>query len=201
MLDFLSHGDRSQIRADIRIAATGGVIAAILMGAVVLAVGNLSSFEARRLLEASLPTTRFLCSAVMTASATTLALMLTMLSLTAGAEHEIKRGHFERIRQIALVDVIAFIAATLLLVALVVPFGESSEIPAGWYVGLYYGTSLMAAILGGSLVAVMLLLYAAVRDLITVVGPGDESPLYADETSDEEKTDRAHESTEVEEAA
>lgn len=132
MLDFLTDSDRHQLRADLRIALGGGAVAALVMGAVTLAIGNLSSFEARTLLEASLPTVRFLCSAVMTASATTLALMLTMLSLSAGSDRKIKGARFERIRQIAFVDVVAFVGATLLLVALVVPFAESSEIPAGW---------------------------------------------------------------------
>ena len=184
-LDVLTPGDQQQIRTDLRIALTGGGVAALVMAGVVLAVGNLTSFEARALLEASLPTVRFLCSSVMTASATTLALMLTMLSLSAGSEREIKRAHFERIRQIALVDVVAFVGATLLLVALVVPFAESSEIPAGWYVAIYYTSSLLASVLGGVLVAVMLLLYAAVRDLITLVGPSEDSPLYAEAAPDE----------------
>ena len=185
-LDDLTPGDQHQLRADLRIAGTGGVIAALVMGALVLAVGNLSPWEAQSLLEASLPTTRFLCSSVMAASATTLALMLTLLSLSAGVERDVKKSHYERIRQIALVDVVAFIGATLLLVTLVVPFGEASEIPSGWYIAIYYATSLLAAVLGGMLVAVMLLLYAAVRDLIATVGPGDGSPLYAD---DDDETD------------
>lgn len=180
-LDALTPNDQDRLRSDLRIALVGGLVAALTMGGLVVVVGNATSWEAKALLDASLPTTRFLCSSVMAASATTLALMLTLLSLSAGADREIKASHFERIRQIAFVDVVAFIGATLLLVALVVPFSESSEVPAHWYVGIYYASSLLSALLGGLLVAVMLLLYAAVRDLITVVAPGEQSPLYADD--------------------
>lgn len=56
---------------------------------------------------------------------------------------------------------------------------------------IYYTSAVMAAILGGVLVAVMLLLYAAVRDVITVVGPGDGSPLYADQEDAETSTEVA----------
>lgn len=181
LLSTLTPGDNSgRLRADIRVAIGGGLVATVVMSALVLAVGNLSAVEAVRLLEASLPTTRFLCSSVMAASATTLALMLTLLSLSTGIDGEIKGTHYERIRQIALVDVVAFIGATLLLVALVVPIGEASEIPARWYDTLYYASALMASVLGGMLVSVMLLLYAAVRDLISVFGPGDENALLAE---------------------
>ena len=176
-LSDLTPGDRDQIRTDVRIALVGGVVAALVMGAIVFVVGSVNSGQARALLEASLPTTRFLASGVMTVSATTLALMLTLLSLSTGLDREIKRSHYERIRQIALVDV----AATLLLVGLVVPLGDATEIPAAWYVGIYYAVSLLAAAIGGVLVAVMLLLYAAVRDLIGVLTGDDDNPLVADD--------------------
>ena len=185
-LSDLTPGDQDKIRSDVRVAGGGGAVAALVMGALVVTVGNLSPWKAQALLESSIPTIRFACSSVMAASATTLALMLTLLSLSAGADREIKGSHFERIRQVAFVDVVAFVGATLLLITLVVPFSETEEIPAGWYEGIYYTASLMAALLGGLMVAVMLLLYAAVRDLITVVGPGDESPIYADDEAGDE---------------
>ena len=191
-LSDLTPGDQDQIRSDLRIAGIGGVVAALVMGALVVTVGSLSPTKAQSLLESSLPTVRFACSSVMAASATTLALMLTLLGLSTGTDREIKASHFERIRQIAFVDVVAFVGATLLLTTLVVPFTETSEIPSGWYNAIYYITSLMSALLGGLMVAVMLLLYAAVRDLITVVRPDGESRLYAnDEPADEAGHDRA----------
>jgi hypothetical protein len=190
-LSDLTPGDRDRIHTDLRVALVGGAAAALVMGAIVFVAGSVSSAEARVLLEASLPTTRFLASGVMTVSATTLALMLTLLSLSSGIDHEIKRGHYERIRQIAFVDVVAFVAATLLLVVLVVPLGDAAEIPAAWYVGIYYAVSLLAAAIGGVLVAVMLLLYAAVRDLIGVLTGDDDNPLVADDEDSDERGAKA----------
>ena len=107
--------------------------------------------------------------------------MLTLLGLTTDTEAEIKSGHFARVRQIALVDACAFAGATLVLLALVIPFGEATEIPSGWYVGIYYASTLLAAAIGGAVIAVLVLLYAAIRDLIVTFGPGDETPLLEDD--------------------
>ena len=189
-LDSLTPDARLSLRSDLRVALIGGVFSALVMGAISFAVGGLSGYEARLLLESAMPTTRFLCSAVMTASATTLALMLTLLSMSLGSERALRSEHYERIRQIALVDVVAFIGATVLLVAHIVPVGDSGGIPVGWYDAIYYGAAILAALLGGVLVAVMLLLYTAVRDLITTFGPGDATPLLADVDA-EEKAEQA----------
>lgn len=188
-LDDLAPHVQLSLRSDLRVALIGGVFTALLLAAISFAVGGLSGYEARLLLEAAMPTTRFLCSAVMTASATTLALMLTLLSISLGSERALRGSHYERIRQIAFVDVVAFVGATVLLVAHIVPVGEAGDIPVGWYDGIYYTAATVAALLGGVLVAVMLLLYAAVRDLITTFGPGDAAPLLAEDAED--KAERA----------
>ena len=184
-LSDLAPDAQHRLRTDFRIALYGGLFAALVMGAIVFIVGTVNSGQARALLEATIPTTRTVSSSVMRVSATTLALMLTLLSLSAGIDQKIKASHFERIRQIAFVDVIAFVAATLLLVILVLPLNDATEIPSGWYVGIYYAISLLAAVLGGVLVAVMLLLYAAIRDLISVVADDDDSPLIDDEADEQ----------------
>ena len=184
--DSLTEGEGHQLRSDLRVALIGGGAAALVLTVIEIAVGRTNGWEAQALLNAGLPTIRFLCSSLMTASATTLALMLTLLSLSSGSDREIKRAHFERIRLIAFVDVVAFIGATILLSMLIVPFSEASDIQLKWYEAIYYVVTVASAMLSGLVVAVMLLLYAAVRDMITTIGPGDESPLLVDEESAEE---------------
>lgn len=187
-LDFLAPDDQDKIRTDIRFAAIGGVVAALSMTAALVSVGLMNSGSSQFLVEASMPSVRFLASAVMTVSATTLALMLTLLGLSTDIDGDVKKGHFQRVRQIALVDVWAFVAATALLVIVVVPVGSESPIPTGWFTAIYYTVSVASATLGGSLVAVMLLLYAAIRDMIVVLGPGDDNPLIdADEETQGEE--------------
>ena len=65
---------------------------------------------------------------------------------------------------------------------------------------IFYITSLLAALLGGMVVTVMLLLYAAVRDLISAVSPEGESNLYAEEEGEadgEESSERERHSEEA----
>lgn len=186
MSDSQSTSER-RVYLDLRQALAGGAVTALVMVAFVVFVGAVGSGKAKHLLEATLPTIRFLSSSVMTASATTLALMLTLLSLSAGIEQKLKREHYERIRQIALVDVVAFVAATVLLVTLIVPFGENIEVPYRWYAAIYYIVTIASALLGGLLVAVMIMLYAAVRQFIEVIhADGSDHPLLAEEESEEE---------------
>lgn len=185
-LSDLTPGDQHRLRADLRVAATGGLLAALLMAGIAVTVGSVGAAEARPLLESATPTVRAFASTVMVVSASTLALMLTLLGLSTDTDQDIKGGHFERIRQIAFVDAAAFAGATLLLLALVVPFGDATEIGARWYVGVYYATTLLAAGLGGAVVSVMILLYAAIRDLILTFGPGDQSPLIDEDAAEDD---------------
>ncbi len=158
---------------DWRWTLVGGVIALVVTFGGAWIVGETSGAEARSLLRGMLPTTRFLCSGVMTASATTLALMLTLLSLSANASSKLKRAHYERIRQIALLDAVAFIAATCVLLFLNIPVEQADNIPASWYTVLYYGFLGASAAIGGLLVVIVLMLYKTVEYMIRVVGPGD----------------------------
>ncbi len=171
----------AQLQIDLRHALVGGAIAAAVTGVIVILSGRLSASEAQVLLEESLPTTRFLCSGVMAASATTLALMLTLLSVSGGTDRDLKAAHYQRVRQIALIDTIAFIGATVLLLLLSMSFGEADRVTAGWYDAIYYAVMGCSALLGGTLISVMLMLYKATCDMITVFAPGMETSLVVDE--------------------
>lgn len=165
--------------AGYRGALIGGLIVAVVMAALALLVGQVSGGEARTLIEATIPITRFLCSGIMTASATTLALMLTLLGLSADTEQTISDTYYHQIQRIALLDVVAFAGATVFLLAHAIPFGESVEISGGEYIAIYYAFIGLAALLGGLMVAVMLMLYGAVRNLIALFWADGESPLVA----------------------
>ncbi len=170
-----------QLHVDLKDALIGGGIAAVVTAAITLFVGNLSAGEAQAHLDASLPTMRFLCASVMTAAATTLALMLTLLSVSSGTEHKLKPAHYHRVQQIALVDTVAFVGATVLLLLLAMPFGEAEHVPSHWYDAIYYLLTGLSALLGGTLIAVMLMLYKATCDMITVFAPDMETSLIAEE--------------------
>jgi hypothetical protein len=171
------------IKVDLRKALLGGALAALVSIAGSWAVGQLHGAEGLVLLEAMLPTTRFLCSAVMTATATILALMLTLLGLSTNASDQIHPAHFKRVKQIALIDTVAFAAATLFLLILNIPLEETENLTTGWYNAAYYGVLVFSSLLGGLLITAVLMLYDAVRDMIHILGlRSEEHPLVQNES-------------------
>ena len=172
---------RRMLSVDTRRAAVGGVIATAVALGGVLVVNISSGSEAQSLLEGMLPSIRFLCSAVTTATATILALMLTMLSVSLGGEGQFKPSHYDRVRQIAFVDTGTFAAAIILLLLVSIPFSQSqNDVPTVLYTVLYYIVLGYAAVLGGALVSIVLMLYNAITDLISVGDPNQESHLLMD---------------------
>lgn len=175
------------VEVDLRKAVVGGALATLVALAGTYATGRISGAEGRILLQAMLPSVRFLCSATMTASSTILALMLTLLGLSYETTPQIKSAHYKRIKQIALVDAISFVTAALLLLFVIVPLEETEAVPTGWYNTMYYVVIVMSSVLGGLIISVILMLYDAVTDIIDVVGIGtEENPIVsAEQESDE----------------
>lgn len=180
MFESLTDSDQHRIRADLRIAITGAVIAAILMGGVELLIGNVGDWEARTLIQAAVPTLRVFASTVMIVTSSALALMLTIMGLTGNADREIRGGHFERIRQIGFAAAVVFIATAFLFTILIVSPTEMDGVPVGWNDVIYFSMTGLSAIISGAVVGIVILIYTAVRDIATTFGPGDETPLLED---------------------
>ncbi|MDX1624185.1 MAG: hypothetical protein R3199_09405 [Gemmatimonadota bacterium] len=165
---------------------TGGVVAGLLSLLTLWLVGRIGGYEARILLESSLPTIRFLCSTTAAAAATVIALMLTLLSLSESHETSFRAAHYGRIQGIALLSTITLVVSILVLLLLVVPIQESEKIPARAYEVLYYVILGTAALLGGLIVAIMLMLYEAIVGLVQWAHPETDSHLIVDEEDEEE---------------
>lgn len=165
------------LKMDTKRAAIVGLVtgAAILLGSLVINIG--SGGDPRVLLESMLPSVRALCSAVMTASATILALMLTMLSMSSGNSSKFKPDYFERAQRIARLDTAVLIGAILLLSFISAPLSESQDVPENWHTILYYFTVAGTAVLSGALITVVMMLYSAVNGLIRVLHPQENSQL------------------------
>lgn len=179
------HDDRPSLRKALpsfRREMIGGMVAGMIFLVGTISVGSVSGVEAKSLLESMLPTARFLYSGIITASATILALMLTLLSLSINTTSELDTSHYRRVRKIAGIDTITFVLAMTMLVFLVVPLEEPTSLVPHWYEIFYYVTIGGSSLLGGLLVAVVLMLYSTVRDIIAIFGFGREDhPLVADE--------------------
>ena len=158
------------------------VVMVVVMGIGAFTLGSFGASDSRAMVEAILPTTNFLCSSIMTASAAILALMLTVLGLTTNADVKLNTTFYRRIKQIAFYDMIVLCYSIIFLVLQCIPITESDEIPTWWYPSVYYGMLAASAILGGGMIAIVSMLYSAISSLIDVFGleHGDHSIVASD---------------------
>lgn len=164
---------------DAKWAIAGGLFTALFAVGIMSLVGRIGDYEARRLLEASIPTIRFLSSSIMTASATVLALMLTLLAMSAETEAELTGVHYQRIQQASVMAVVALIASIAVLMILTFPLEESDELQE-FYNIVYYTLLGASAVLGGMMVAVVLMLLNAIRELVRLFHPQGSSRVVSD---------------------
>ncbi len=158
------------------IGSKKALIGGILSGTVALVgqwlVGQVySGWEARKLLESVISSALYFGGSIVTASATILALMLTMLGLTKQSSGEFDVLFFKRIERIGLLSTISLISAVLLLLFLSIPLQESNDVPSSWYQVIYYILTIFIAILAGLVVSIVLMLFNSIKSLIDVVRP------------------------------
>lgn len=138
------------------------------------AIGTIySAGEAVVLLEALSRSGLYLGSAVATASATTLALMLTLIGLVRRSDADFNTNVYKNIDRVAVLSTASLISSVLLLLILVFPIGEFDDIPDRWYPSLYEGLFAAVVIVAGLLAATITMLYRTIREVISKVTPGD----------------------------
>lgn len=173
---------RSGLRfVDQRVALAGGALTAAITFGTMYGLGSLGPLEAQGLLEGTLPTIRFLCSTVGTASATILALMLTLLSLSHTTDLQLKHVHYVRIRQISWMASGALVLSIGVLMLLVVPLSEAERFPTDLFGVVYYTFIGLSALLGGVMVSLVVMLLNAIYGVIDAIRPGVQSPVVATE--------------------
>ena len=168
-------------KSDARRAALGGFLSTLTILGGSWMIGQITGSEARYLLEAVLPSVRAFSGTMMLALITVLALMLTLLGLSTTSETKLKWIHYQRIKQIAHVDMVTFIVAVLFYLLLNVPIQETDSGTLGWFYNLYYAALIISSILAGAVITVVLMLYNAVRDIIIAIAPEKESHIIRSE--------------------
>ena len=163
-------------------ALIGGVIAAIFTGLGAFALGSLSGYEAKELIKSSLSGFIMLSNTIVLASATILALLLTLVSVSSGSKSKLDNKHYKHVILIAKLDTVVFVAAMIIFQFFNLPVTEADNVPNNWYTYIYYSTLIISSILSGGLITVVLMLYNAVTNIIRVVGLGEEDhPLVAND--------------------
>ena len=186
--------DKIPAIVDLRYAIIGGVIATAVSIIGSILVGRMSAYKALTLVESLSSAVRFLGSGIMTACATILALMLTMLSLSSNLniEGEFRDSHYVRIRQIALMCIIALMFSIFLLMVLSIPIKEAEEISGTWYEVIYYSIVITSSLTSGLFVTIILTLFNAIRGIVGIIHPGAGSDLIRGRTKSKQ-VDRGEE--------
>lgn len=165
----------------------GGVISMFVIGLGSYLLGELSGYEAKVLIKNSLGGINTLCNTIALASATILALLLTLLALSSDSKSKLKKDHYEHVLQIAKLDTIVFIASIMSFLLFNLPITESDSVPPNWFSAVYYISLAISSILSAALIVVVLMLYNTVVNIIKIVGLDQKDHPLA--ISDDEKND------------
>lgn len=130
--------------------------------------------QAVDLLESLKESSLYLGSAIATASATVLALMLTLLSLTSQVDTKFDRSTYKGIKVIGDISTATFVGSVALLVLLSLPIGEFEAINGRWYEGLYYTLATLNGVLSGLTIVGVLVLSDTLKTLIKSLAPDDD---------------------------
>lgn len=162
-------------------ALLGGILAVIIALAGQWIIGQVyGGYEAQKFLEAMFSSARYLGNSIVTASATILALMLTLISLVNQADKTFEQAFFERVKKIGLLATVELIGGTLLLLFLSLPLPESKEVPSSWFMAIYYILIIFLALLAGLLVAIVLMLFNSITSMIDAVRPSTKNEENVD---------------------
>lgn len=162
-------------------AIYGGLITFLFIALSVFLLGNLSGYEAKQLLSASLPGINMLCNTIILASATILALLLTLLAISSGTKSKLKDSHYLEVLNIAKIDTTLFIVTLILFQLFNIPITESDNVPTVWFTTIYWATLFLSSLLSGVMVVVILMLFNTVKNIILIIGLNEDHPLLSKE--------------------
>lgn len=155
--------------------------ALVISASVPLITGQIyGNNEALSLLTSLQKSSLYYASAIATASATILALMLTILSLTQVYKGDPRKETFTRLHAIAAFCVFGFIGAVILLFIISLPVEQFDGIPNAWFSSIYYTICIWNGMLAGHMISTILILRDTATQLI-----GDLSPDYDEDGNDE----------------
>lgn len=176
------------MNAIVKRAIVGGVVSTVVMGSGTFILGQLSGYEALELLKNSMSGINMLCNTVILGSTTILALMLTLLGLSRSSESRLTDRHYKDVLMIAKSDTILIVAAVITFLMLNLPISESENVDTSWYQTIYYVSLGMASLLGGGFIAVVMMLYGTITNVILIVGLNmKDHPLISKEDAEEAK--------------
>ena len=176
------------MNAIVKRAIVGGIVSTFVMGTGTFILGQVSGYKAMELLKHSLSGINMLCNTVILGSTTILALMLTLLGLSRSSEFRLTDRHYKDVLMIAKSDTILIVAAVITFLMLNLPISESEGVDRSWYESIYYVSLGMASLLGGGFIAVVMMLYGTITNVILIVGLNiKDHPLISKEEAEQQQ--------------
>lgn len=150
-------------------------VAALLGYAARSAIGRVyGAAEAVDLLNALSRAGLYLGSAIATASATIIALMLTLIGMIRRMDTDFDHGAYRDVSMVARISTLTLLVALFLLMAFALPIGEFEELPAEWFQNVYDGLFAGTVLMVGLSAATVVLIYTTLMRVIVQITPGDE---------------------------
>jgi len=171
---------------DYKMPLYGGLLTAFFTGASVYLLGSISGFEAIRLIESTVPRISSLANTIILASATILALILTLLGISSASNSRLKKFHYQQVLSLARFASFLFIVSLIFYQLLNLPLTEAENIPSSWYSTIYWVILFTSSLLSGMMVTVILMLYNIINNIIIIVGLGEDHPLIDNDNDNDE---------------
>ena len=139
------------------------------------AIGNVyGAAEARILLESLSRAGLYLASAIATSSATTIALMLTLIGMIRRMDEDFDNVAYRKIDMVARLATATLLVSLVVLLAFTLPIGEFEQLPSDWYATLYNALFAGCVLVVAMSAATVVTIYGTLRRVITAITPGDE---------------------------
>lgn len=159
----------------------GGILTALFSGLAIYLLGNLSGYEAKQLIESSVSGLGTFFNTIILASATILALILTLLAISSGSDSRLKKTHYIQVLSLARFDSLLFVLTLIFFQLINFPITESDSVPTSWFTIIYWIALFSSSLLSGMMVAVILMLYNTIHNIIRIIGMNEDHFLIDNE--------------------
>lgn len=136
-------------------------LAILLALLIIFATGGLYGIgegEAREIIDTLQSSSLYYGAAIMTSSATILALMITILSMAYSSDEDFEDETYTNLKAIALLCVISFIGGVALLFFISFPVKELDKINNDYIIYFFYAITIWNGLLAGHMISVILIL-------------------------------------------
>jgi len=175
----------------------GGIVFAIILIISSLTFIEITGILAREILENSVSGIISLCYVISIGSIYILVIILHLLSARIPREISSRHKHYTSLLNIAKLATLLIIFSIVVILLLNIPFTRMRAIPDSMYSKIYYIILAIAAILGGSFISIITMIYQTIRTMI--FQKDGQLTLNLNIPPKEENTDNSKEVKEIKE--